>query len=109
MFSSVKGRIVVGFGIVMLLLVVATIVNVTLVSGISTDFDRFRSALSRKSQAVETDLVMTKVRVRVNQWLRSVSKMDSICGGRFEIELSNAMWHLGVAVEMQTSVIVPNQ
>jgi methyl-accepting chemotaxis protein len=73
MFSSVKGRIVFGFGIVILLLIVATIINVTLVSGISTDFDRFRSALGRKSQAVETDLVMTKVRVRVNQWLRSMN------------------------------------
>jgi methyl-accepting chemotaxis protein len=71
MLSSVKGRIILGFGVVMALLIAATIANLTLVSGISTDFDRFQSALDRKSRAVDIDLVMQKVRVRVNQWLRS--------------------------------------
>jgi methyl-accepting chemotaxis protein len=71
MFSSVKGRIVVGFGVVIALLIAATIADLTLVSGISSDFDQFQSALNRKSRAVDIDLVMTKVRVRVNQWLRS--------------------------------------
>jgi methyl-accepting chemotaxis protein len=71
MFSSIKGRIITGFGVVMALLIAATIVNLTLVAGISSDFDRFQSALSRKSRAVDIDLVMQKVRVRVNQWLRS--------------------------------------
>jgi methyl-accepting chemotaxis protein len=71
MLSSVKGRIILGFGVVMALLIAATIVNVTLVSSISSDFDQFQGALSRKSGAVDIDLVMQKVRVRVNQWLRS--------------------------------------
>src|SRR5215471_4788857 len=71
MFSSVKGRIIVGFGVVIALLIAATIADLTLVSGISSDFDQFQSALNRKSRAVDIDLVMTKVRVRVNQWLRS--------------------------------------
>jgi methyl-accepting chemotaxis protein len=73
MLASVKGRIVLGFGIIMMMLIAATIVNVTLVSGISADFDRFGSALGRKSQAVDIDLGMQKVRVRVNQWLRSLN------------------------------------
>ena len=71
MLTSLKARIVLGFGILMILLIAATAVNRTLVSGISTDFDGFHSALDRKSQAVDIDLVMQKVRVRVNQWLRS--------------------------------------
>jgi methyl-accepting chemotaxis protein len=71
MFFSVKSRIVFGFGIVLALLIAATIANLTLVSGISTGFDQFQSALNRKTQAIDIDLVMTKVRVRVNQWLRS--------------------------------------
>jgi methyl-accepting chemotaxis protein len=71
MFFSVKSRIVFGFGFVMALLIAATIANLTLVSGISTGFDQFQSALNRKTQAIDIDLVMTKVRVRVNQWLRS--------------------------------------
>src|SRR6201999_656747 len=71
MLSSVKGRIILGFGVVMALLIAATIVNVTLVSSIGSDFDQFQAALNRKSRAVDIDLVMQKVRVRVNQWLRS--------------------------------------
>jgi methyl-accepting chemotaxis protein len=73
MFSSVKGRIILGFGIIMMMLIAATVVNVTLVSGISTDFDQFQAALNRKSQAADIDLTMQKVRVRVNQWLRSMN------------------------------------
>jgi methyl-accepting chemotaxis protein len=71
MLSSIKGRIILGFGVIMALLVAATIINVTLVSGIRADFNQFQSALNRKSQAIDIDLVMQKVRVRVNQWLRS--------------------------------------
>jgi methyl-accepting chemotaxis protein len=71
MLSSVKARIIFGFGIVMALLITATIANLALVSGIASDFDQFQSALNRKSQAIDIDLVMQKVRVRVNQWLRS--------------------------------------
>lgn len=73
MFSSVKGRIILGFGIIMMMLIAATVVNVTLVSGIKTDFDQFQAALNRKSQAVDIDLTMLQVRVRVNQWLRSMN------------------------------------
>ena len=71
MLSSIKGRIVVGFGVVLVLLIAAMAANVVLVLGIGGDFNQFQSALSRKSQAVDIDLVMQKVRVRVNQWLRS--------------------------------------
>ena len=52
MLSSVKGRIIIGFGVVMALLIAATIANVTMVSGIRTDFNQFQSALTRKSSAV---------------------------------------------------------
>jgi methyl-accepting chemotaxis protein len=73
MMTSVKSRIGLGFGAIMVLLIAAAVVNVTLVSGISSDFEQFRAANGRKSQAVDIDLVMTKVRVRVNQWLRSMN------------------------------------
>jgi methyl-accepting chemotaxis protein len=71
MLSSIKGRILVGFGVVIVLLIAAMVANVVLVLGIGADFNQFQSALNRKSQAAEIDLVMHKVRVRVNQWLRS--------------------------------------
>jgi methyl-accepting chemotaxis protein len=73
MMTSVRARIFLGFGVIILLLVAAAALNVTLVSGISNDFNQFRAANGRKSQAIEIDLVMTKVRVRVNQWLRSLN------------------------------------
>src|SRR3954466_10921416 len=60
MLSSVKARIIFGFGIVMALLITATIANLALVSGIASDFDQFQSALNRKSQAIDIDLVMQK-------------------------------------------------
>ena len=68
---SLQGRIIVGFGILMALLVAATIADLTLLSNVKSGFDEFQVALNRKSTAVDIDLVMTKVRVRVNQWLRS--------------------------------------
>jgi methyl-accepting chemotaxis protein len=71
MLSSIKGRIVIGFGVVMTLLIAATVANVALVLGIGGDFKQFESAQNRKSQAIDIDLVMQKVQVRVNQWLRS--------------------------------------
>jgi methyl-accepting chemotaxis protein len=74
MLSSVKGRIILGFGVVMALLIAATIVNVMLVSSIGSDFDEFQATLSRKSRAADIELVMQKVRVRVNQWLRTPSE-----------------------------------
>ena len=58
MLTSVKGRILLGFGVVMALLIGATVVDLTLVSGISSEFDQFQAALTRKSRAVDTDLVM---------------------------------------------------
>jgi methyl-accepting chemotaxis protein len=71
MLSSIKGRIVIGFGVVMALLIAATVANVALVLGIGSDFKQFESAQNRRSQAIDIDLVMQKVQVRVNQWLRS--------------------------------------
>src|ERR1700747_285614 len=71
MLSSIKGRIMIGFGVVMALLIAATVANVALVLGIGSDFKQFESAQNRRSQAIDIDLVMQKVQVRVNQWLRS--------------------------------------
>ncbi len=68
---SLRVRIFLGFGVILLMLAASTGIGVVLLSGIDADFATFRSALDRKSAAVDIDLVMQKVRVRVNQWLRS--------------------------------------
>ena len=71
--ASIKGRILVGFGVILSMLLVSTCINIFLLSGIRSDVGTFRSALDRKSEAVDMDLLMQKVRVRVNQWLRSMN------------------------------------
>ncbi|MGD0635772.1 MAG: methyl-accepting chemotaxis protein [Beijerinckiaceae bacterium] len=73
MFFSLKSRILLAFGAIMAMLIVSTLINVTLLSGVGSDVAAFRSTLDGKSQAVDIDLTMQKVRVRVNQWLRSMN------------------------------------
>jgi hypothetical protein len=73
MLGSVRNQILAGFGVIMLMLAASTAMNVQLLSAVRTDFDMFRSRLDQRSQAVDMDLVMQKVRVRVNQWLRSMN------------------------------------
>lgn len=70
---SIKGRILLGFGTILLMLALSAAINIVLLTGISSNVTEFRQALERKSQAVDMDLVVQKVRVRVNQWLRSMN------------------------------------
>ncbi|HTJ03203.1 MAG TPA: methyl-accepting chemotaxis protein [Methylovirgula sp.] len=70
---SIKGRILLGFGTILLMLALSAAINIVLLTGISSNVTDFRLALERKSQAVDMDLVVQKVRVRVNQWLRSMN------------------------------------
>jgi len=44
-----------------------------LIRGIDSNFHLSQSMVEKKSLAIEMDLVMSKVRVRVNQWLRSMN------------------------------------
>ncbi|HEY4164241.1 MAG TPA: methyl-accepting chemotaxis protein [Dongiaceae bacterium] len=73
MAISVKFRIFLGFGLILLMLLVSTAVSSILISRIDNNVTEFSLALDRKFQATDMDLVMQKVRVRVNQWLRSMN------------------------------------
>jgi methyl-accepting chemotaxis protein len=70
---SVRGRVFAGFGLVLLMLAALAGFSVVLVRGIDSDFRSVQSIANRKSLATDMDLVMQKVRVRVNQWLRSMN------------------------------------
>ncbi len=70
---SVGARVLVGFGLVLLMLFVSAGVSAVLIRGIGTDTNAYQHALDRRTQATDIDLVMQKVRVRVNQWLRSMN------------------------------------
>ena len=73
MSISVKFRILLGFGLVLLMLLMSAGVSSFLISRINNNVSEFSGALDRKFAAGDMDLAMTKVRVRVNQWLRSLN------------------------------------
>jgi methyl-accepting chemotaxis protein len=71
--SSVKFRVFSGFGLVLLMLVALAGFSVILIRGIDQDFRLSQAIANQKALATDMDLVMQKVRVRVNQWLRSMN------------------------------------
>ncbi len=73
MSISVKFRILLGFGLVLLMLLMSAGVSSFLIGRIESNVGDFSLALDRKFAASDMDLVMTQVRVRVNQWLRSLN------------------------------------
>jgi len=70
---SVKLRVFFGFGLVLLMLVALAGFSAVLIRGIESDFRLSQSIANQKSLTTDMDLVMQKVRVRVNQWLRSMN------------------------------------
>jgi methyl-accepting chemotaxis protein len=70
---SVKLRVYSGFGLVLLMLVALAAFSAVLIRGIDSGFRLSQSMVTQKSLATDMDLVMQKVRVRVNQWLRSMN------------------------------------
>ncbi len=71
MMKSTKVRVLGGFGIVLLMLVISAAVSDGLVRQIDNQFLAYRASITQSDAAGQTELVMTKVRVRVNQWMRS--------------------------------------
>jgi methyl-accepting chemotaxis protein len=70
---SIKSRVFFGFGLVLLMLVALAGFSAVLIRGIDSNFRLSQSSVNQKSLATDMDLVMQKVRVRVNQWLRSMN------------------------------------
>ncbi len=68
---SIKTRIFFGFGVLLLMLVGASVISGRLFNVIDRDFSDFRASQARETRAINIDAVMSKVRTRVNQWLRS--------------------------------------
>jgi methyl-accepting chemotaxis protein len=68
---SIKARIFLGFGLILLTPMVSATISSVLIYRIDTNFGNFRSALDRTSEVTNFDLVTQQVRVRVNQWMRS--------------------------------------
>ncbi|GIL40891.1 methyl-accepting chemotaxis protein [Roseiterribacter gracilis] len=70
---TLKGRIFGGFGIVLLLLAITGAFSVMMVNRIQDGVDGFKTAQGQVSDLKSIDLVSQKVRVTVNQWLRSLN------------------------------------
>src|ERR1700761_4833636 len=73
MSISVKFRILLGFGFVLAMLLLSAGISSILITRINSNVSEFSGALDRKFAANDMDLAMTQVRVRVNQWLRSLN------------------------------------
>jgi methyl-accepting chemotaxis protein len=70
---SVKTRVYCGFGLVLLMVIALAGFSTVLMRGLDLKFRHSQSVATQKSLATDMDLVMQKVRVRVNQWLRSMN------------------------------------
>jgi methyl-accepting chemotaxis protein len=70
---SIKARIFAGFSLLLLMLAISTGVSSVLIGRIDTQSDLYSGAQGHAALAKDIDLTMTKVRVRVNQWLRSIN------------------------------------
>ena len=73
MTFSVRARILLGFGLVLAIMLGTAASNWVLIRGIETFVTDLTTATRQKSTGVDMDLQATKVRVRVNQWLRSMN------------------------------------
>jgi methyl-accepting chemotaxis protein len=71
MQMSIRIRVLAGFAAVLAILTISGTSGIVLVERIAVHALDYRAALAIKSDAVDLDLTTTKVRVRVNQWLRS--------------------------------------
>lgn len=65
---SLKAKIVGGFGLLLMFIAATTVMGILLLQGVDAQFHAYRAAQARTAQTVNLDLLMTKVRVRVNQW-----------------------------------------
>jgi methyl-accepting chemotaxis protein len=70
---TIKARIFSGFSLLLLMLAISTGVSSVLIGRINTQSDVYGAAQAHAALAKDIDLTMTKVRVRVNQWLRSLN------------------------------------
>ena len=70
---SVRSRVLGGFAVLLAIFLASAASTIVLVEGIGQHFGDLRAALREQSEAVDMDMVTQRVRVRVNQWLRSMN------------------------------------
>jgi methyl-accepting chemotaxis protein len=70
---SVRTRILLGFGFLLAVLVFAAASNLLLINQIEGQIGDFRTAIGERSEGYKMALQVVGVRVRVNQWLRSMN------------------------------------
>ena len=73
MTLSARTRISAGFGVVLTILVCTGISNWVLINGIERHIGEFGAAIAQRSEGEGMELQVATLRVRVNQWLRSMN------------------------------------
>ncbi len=69
---SVRGRISIGFALVITIMLFAAVSNWVMIAGLERHIGDYRKAVAERSQGYQMDLQVAIIRVRVNQWLRSM-------------------------------------
>ena len=70
---SIRTRIFLGFGLMVAILLGSTGAASIAIGRVDGQVAELRNALGRRAEAVDMDLLTQKIRVRVNQWLRSMN------------------------------------
>jgi methyl-accepting chemotaxis protein len=73
MTLSVRSRIILGFGLTLAILLGTAASNWVLINGIEHHVEDFRSAIAQRAAGNAMELQVANIRVRVNQWLRSMN------------------------------------
>jgi methyl-accepting chemotaxis protein len=69
---SVRGRISIGFALLLAIIVFAAASNWVMINEMEGHIQDYRKAVAERSQGYQLDMQVATIRVRVNQWLRSM-------------------------------------
>ncbi len=83
---SIRQRIIYGFGAVMALVAVMGGLSAFLITGIHNDIQRYGRAADRADDGREVEGLVTRIKVPVNQWLRSLDpNFVKLADGQIEV------------------------
>jgi methyl-accepting chemotaxis protein len=70
---SLRQRIAIGFALLLAIMVFAAVSNLVMINGMQSQIGDYRKAIAERSAGSQMNLQVANLRVRVNQWLRSMN------------------------------------
>jgi methyl-accepting chemotaxis protein len=100
---TIRQQIVFGFGAVMVLVAVMGGLSTVLMDTIQNDIQRYGQAADRADDGREVEGLVTRIKVPVNQWLRSLDANFAHLADEQIVALSNLLTRLGADMKDPTS------